>query len=179
MEFYYPKNIGVGHLGRLSNLTTETTVHAFAVQHSSIRRRRFLLAALSLITLASAACCLASPTMLRAATTKVIHRAAIRSAAAAALPLSSRAVAVATGVSATSSSIHTSNLRSGREMKGVTQTRASSHRTSQILSGVRSYASSAAVEEVVAKPVEKFRKDYQPPPYWIRNVELDIRVYEV
>jgi len=63
-------------------------------------------------------------------------------------------------------------------MKGVTQTRASSHRTSQILSGVRSYASSAAVEEVVAKPVEKFRKDYQPPPYWIRNVELDIRVYE-
>eukprot|EP00954_Amorphochlora_amoebiformis_P027276 1384527-Amorphochlora_amoeboformis.AAC.1 len=22
-------------------------------------------------------------------------------------------------------------------------------------------------------------QDYQPPPYWIHNVELDIRVYEV
>jgi len=33
-------------------------------------------------------------------------------------------------------------------------------------------------EEKAKAPTEKFRKDYKPPPYWIKNVELDIRVYD-
>mmetsp|Transcript_10941 Transcript_10941/g.16337 ORF Transcript_10941/g.16337 Transcript_10941/m.16337 type:complete len:979 (+) Transcript_10941:26-2962(+) len=44
---------------------------------------------------------------------------------------------------------------------------------------VRTHATSVLEKEAeVEKPVEKFRKDYKPPPYWVRTVDLDVKVFE-
>jgi len=39
-----------------------------------------------------------------------------------------------------------------------------------------STAAATAMAEAPAKPVEKFRKDYRQPNYWIREVELDVKI---